>query len=288
MIHDRFEEMLARRSELTPEEEGRLQAHLGDCPQCRDTAHAYEQQGWLLRSLPSVEPPVTLRAGVLAGIQRVQPRRRWWSPRPIALLGPAAAVLMVVGVLALHNLHTGGGSTNTAGPAVPTVPVSNGPTFGTGRTSKGNEAHPPPLQPHGRSSPHAPVLTVHGQSPVPQAAPTNGPAGSDSSLAIGPAPTAAVPDVAFRPAVTSAPLTHSPGRTAAHAPVKAAAPHPVPTSLPAPKPPIVAAPARPPSTPAPTPVALTPGPVIDSTTPAGGVMGMSPAATSTPTATPQP
>ena len=58
--HDQFEELLARRSELSPAEEARLEEHLRDCPECRATAEAYARQTALLRAMPLADPPPAL------------------------------------------------------------------------------------------------------------------------------------------------------------------------------------------------------------------------------------
>ena len=282
MSHDRFEEMLARRSELTPAEEQRLEAHLRDCPQCRATAAAYEQQTRLLRSLPPVEPPAALRAGVLAGIQQVPPRRRWWSPRPVAFLGPATAVLLVVAALAVHNLHPGGGANDSSAPAAQSTPVTYGPASGTaGSSSRGS--HRPSSQPEHPSRAHQPARTARGQAPERGTASTAAPVQSLPGAAQEPAPIAPTADSAFGPVMTSVPKARPIRSAAPRAPVKAAASHPVPTSQPAPGPPVVVAPVRP-TAPAPTPIPITPAPMTEITSTA--TEASSPVSPATPTPTP--
>ena len=123
MTHEPFEEMLARRTELAPNEERRLAAHLHECPQCQATAAAYQEQTRLLRSIPAVDPPSTLRAGVFAGIAAQPARRRFvWPVRAAAFAAPLAAVAAVAIVVAL-NSHPR--PANTAAPAVPTSPALN-------------------------------------------------------------------------------------------------------------------------------------------------------------------
>jgi hypothetical protein len=98
--HRRFREMLARRIELTPADEQRLRAHLEGCPECRETAAAYEHQWKLLRSLPPLETPPTLRASVLNRIHAApQPAVRWYRRRS-SLMAPlaAAALLALAGI----------------------------------------------------------------------------------------------------------------------------------------------------------------------------------------------
>jgi hypothetical protein len=87
--HERFREMLARRSELPSQEEELLREHLDDCPDCRETATAYSRQTALLRSLPVADPPPALRAAVLSGIHGRRVLSFW--RRPAVALAPVAA-----------------------------------------------------------------------------------------------------------------------------------------------------------------------------------------------------
>ena len=63
--HERWGEMLARRSELAPEDVARLEEHLGSCPECRELDRVYAAQTTLLRSLPVVQPASASRFGVV-------------------------------------------------------------------------------------------------------------------------------------------------------------------------------------------------------------------------------
>jgi hypothetical protein len=98
--HRRYRELLARRVELTPTDERRLREHLQGCPECRATAAAYEHQWQLLRSLPPLQTPPTLRASVLHRIHEAPRPPVPWYRRRINLFAPllAAAVLALVGV----------------------------------------------------------------------------------------------------------------------------------------------------------------------------------------------
>jgi hypothetical protein len=99
--HRTFRQMLARRAELTPAGERRLRVHLESCPECRKTATAYEQQLRLLRSLPTLSTPPTLRTSVLNRIHTAPQHTVPWYRRRPALLPPLAAamVLALVGVV---------------------------------------------------------------------------------------------------------------------------------------------------------------------------------------------
>ena len=99
--HRNIRELLARRTELTPADERQLRVHLDSCPECRETAAAYEQQLRLLRSLPTLPTPPTLRTSVLNRIHAEAPHTVPWYRRRPALLPPlaAAAVLALVAVV---------------------------------------------------------------------------------------------------------------------------------------------------------------------------------------------
>lgn len=108
--HRRFREMLARRAELTPNDERRLRAHLEGCPECRATAAAYEQQLRLLRSLPVLPTPPSLRSSVLNRVHATPPPAAPWYRRRPSLMPPLAAAA----VLALIAAAWVGGSRLTA------------------------------------------------------------------------------------------------------------------------------------------------------------------------------
>lgn len=268
--------MLARRSELTPGEEARLEAHLGECGQCRETAAAYERQTLLLRALPPVEPPPSLRAGVLAGIHTAPPGHLPWA-RPVTLLGPIAAVLLVAGAIALHGISAP--SRSAAPVSRPIVPTS-APTAdralskGASRGSSRPKAHRPPVRP--KSAGH----------PVPAAGSSSSTSQSLPPVAAVPVPTAA-PMTAFAPARAQTAVPEKVQDPATHPPARVASAHPVRTAPPPDGPPISTAPVRQPTavfagpTPAPTGV-----PVLTAPTPIRAI----PAETATPTATstPQP
>lgn len=109
--HKPYIEMLARRPELAPYEELDLHEHLRSCLECQHIAAAYAAQTRLLRSLPQIDPPPALRAGVLRQIRESTPARSRWFMPPIFLVAPLAAVLLVaVGVLAFLNRPHSSGS----------------------------------------------------------------------------------------------------------------------------------------------------------------------------------
>ncbi len=146
--HEHFKQMLARRSELSPQEELDLQQHLRDCPECRETATAYARQAALLRSLPLADPPAALRARVLSGIQQQPPARAKGamnqSLRSFLLLVPLAAVLiLVVGVLALLNRPHHANNT-AAPPSTPRVTIKASTTAPTPRVSTVRRPTPTP------------------------------------------------------------------------------------------------------------------------------------------------
>ncbi|HEX8917488.1 MAG TPA: hypothetical protein VF898_03215 [Chloroflexota bacterium] len=97
--HSTYLKMLARRLELSAEQEMQLQKHLHDCAECRESAAIYARQTALLRSLPVETAPPALRAGVFQGIQTGTPRPalplRWASPLLAALMIALAAVAYI-------------------------------------------------------------------------------------------------------------------------------------------------------------------------------------------------
>jgi hypothetical protein len=112
--HERFREMLARRSELPSQDEALLREHLDDCPDCRETATAYSRQTALLRSLPVADPPPALRAAVLSGIRGRRVLSFWRGPA-VALAPVAAALLAVAGGLTYLNLPHGSPNHSASG-----------------------------------------------------------------------------------------------------------------------------------------------------------------------------
>ncbi|MGH2444185.1 MAG: anti-sigma factor family protein, partial [Chloroflexota bacterium] len=120
--HERFEEMLARRSELTATEEAELSGHVDSCSVCSITAREYDRQHQLLHSLTSVEPPAALRSGVLDRIStpRAAP---FWKRRSLWLLAaPLAAALIVAIALSANLRGSTGNRSNVAGGSTPPAP----------------------------------------------------------------------------------------------------------------------------------------------------------------------
>jgi anti-sigma factor RsiW len=77
--HAAYRAMLARRTELTPDEETRLERHLHSCDQCREVEREYSVQDEIFRSLrysagpfsPS-RPSLSVEQRVMAEIHRHQ------------------------------------------------------------------------------------------------------------------------------------------------------------------------------------------------------------------------
>lgn len=249
--HEREREMLARRPELSPAEEARLQEHLDGCAACRHTAEAYARQAALLRSLPLADPPPALRAAVLGAVRQPRPSRSPWMPWPL-LLGPVAAALVIGAVVlfATGQSHhegpqaSGPGSTPTAvspgayAGATPTpVPATAGypPARHPGETRKVRGATPPAAATRAKPS-HLSPSTTHpsaGQGTRPVGPPAAGP-----SLQPASPPTSAPAQIPQQAPVLSQQLNRPPppptaalsppGRQAA-APPTATSP-PVPTA----------------------------------------------------------
>lgn len=77
--HATYRAMLARRAELSAQEERRLEEHLHDCPHCREVEREYSLQDEIFRSLqysagpfsPS-RPPLSVEQRVMSEVQRHQ------------------------------------------------------------------------------------------------------------------------------------------------------------------------------------------------------------------------
>jgi hypothetical protein len=226
--HEHFTQMLARRAELSPQEELDLQQHLRDCPACRQTADVYARQAALLRALPLAEPPPALRAKVLSSIQ--QPPRhvkntRLLPGRPFLLLAPlAAALLIVAGAFALLNRphHTNNSAIAPTAPQVrltapiptttptPQRSIAAKPSL-TPASVRKKKVHPPP----------SPSPSARQVAPVPTAVPgVNAPILSQAL----PTPTGRALPASPRPARQSS----------ARTPVRVTAPRPTPVSTPQP------------------------------------------------------
>ncbi|MDQ2744253.1 MAG: hypothetical protein M3Z66_18435 [Chloroflexota bacterium] len=84
--HLLYEQMVARRHELTPPEEFTLSTHLDICERCREAADVYVEQDHVLRRLGNSRPS-TVRRHVLARIDAgVLAARPWWRTLPFPRL----------------------------------------------------------------------------------------------------------------------------------------------------------------------------------------------------------
>lgn len=254
--HEPFEEMLARRFELSPAEESRLQGHLRDCPQCRATADVYAQQQELLRTLPAVAPPPALRARVLGDVTRPPSRLLAWR-RPALLLTPLGAGLAAIALAfaLLHHPH----ATRVSVPATRQQPTA---APAPRRATPLPRAHHARLRHQSRRHPSAPVSTpppssagsqIALQAPVPTSTP--------GLKAAPPVATATVavrrPRPAARPPSTGSsnggpPAAPPPAATPmSHPTIVVVAPRVTPTPVPTPTHSVPAAPVS--KTPVPTP-----------------------------------
>ncbi len=79
-------------------------AHLAQCPACRDVYADLEQTVALLHELPPVAPPADLIPNIEAAIdQPLKPVRRWWnSPQVRAAM--AASLMLAVGLFAIQQM----------------------------------------------------------------------------------------------------------------------------------------------------------------------------------------
>jgi anti-sigma factor RsiW len=90
--------------ELPSADRSRCDAHLQACPECRrEMETILRAQRLLTANLPELEPEPRLWSAVAASLPDGQ-RRRWWDflrARPVWLAGGAAAILAVVGAVAV-------------------------------------------------------------------------------------------------------------------------------------------------------------------------------------------
>jgi hypothetical protein len=116
--------MLAARRYLSPDEQRRLDEHLGQCAACRAMEAEIARQDAFLTSIPAATPPASLRQAVLGGTAGSVPASRPWprlSPSFLrALPAPlltGVAIVLVVAAAVLHlrsGVATPRGSSRTA------------------------------------------------------------------------------------------------------------------------------------------------------------------------------
>lgn len=264
--HEPFREMLARRSELALPEESRLRAHLQDCPECRSLADDYALQTALLRALPSVSPPPTLRSLVLRSVEASRP-----SPLPrlrgaAAILAPVAALVAAVVIAFVHQSHH---PTSTA-----SAPKSANPTPGVVRhaTSPGSAGVSHPVRTTSHPARHSSSASARAsQPPSPSSGPEQAPLISAQSLSQPGVTTGQSNGVAAPPAHIAASGVHP--SPVASQPTAAPPPAPAPTSVPpavstsAPTPPVVVQPVTPPPATITAPSSPPPSPAVPDPTP---------------------
>ena len=266
--HEHFTHMLARRAELSPQEELDLQQHLRDCAECHQTAEVYARQAALLRALPLAEPPPTLRAKVLSTIQ--QPPRQvkntrlvtqafgGVSGRPFLLLAPLAAAVLIVGV-AFALLNRPHHTNNTAiAPTAPHVRTTAPTATPTPQPSIAPKPSPTPAPSRKkRVHPPSPASAPSAGQGAPVPTPWPGVNAPFLSQAL-PTPTSRVQPASPRPA----------RRSSARTPVHVTAPRPTPIPIPTSQP-----------TSTPVPASLPPGvhPIaLGGTLPPGRILPPSP------------
>lgn len=108
--HATYRAMLARRAELTQDEEERLEKHLESCSQCREVEHEYSVQDEIFRSLrytagpfSPARPPLSVEQRVMTEIQKFQlePQHGAFVNALLVGLKRNTAALIVVLVLAI-------------------------------------------------------------------------------------------------------------------------------------------------------------------------------------------
>jgi putative zinc finger protein len=104
--------------DLSDLEQAQLDAHLHECPQCRETLAAFSDQRRLVSGLRHTAPPADLGARVRTGLERGSFLERPWWRRPggILTLGAGLATMAAAAALALVVLNS------TARPPVGATP----------------------------------------------------------------------------------------------------------------------------------------------------------------------
>jgi hypothetical protein len=248
--HDRFQEMLARRRELSADEEQKLETHLNACSDCAARAEAFAAQSAALRTIPQEPVPGALRARVLAATRERQVLGRRRLHLFPALSASAAALLVAaVSVFAWSHRPQAG---NQA-----VIPPASTPRATSQATPHATSSHQ--VSGHHHTPAKKGKATFHGGTPSQSRAP-----GPSFTVAGGPVPThppgplqnsgSAASSFPTASTVTSAllgrhPVSARPARPAATAvsPPQIAVGPPNPTA--APRPP--SAPVAPPGTPSP-------------------------------------
>jgi anti-sigma factor RsiW len=116
--HATYRAMLARRAELTQDEEARLEKHLVSCGECREVEREYSVQDEIFRSLryssgpfSPARPPLSVELRVMAEIQKhqLEPQHgRFLNALLIGLKRNAAALIAVLVLAVLFLLLTPG------------------------------------------------------------------------------------------------------------------------------------------------------------------------------------
>lgn len=117
--HSTYRAMLARRAELSRQEEERLEEHLHACPVCREVEREYSLQDEIFRSLqytagpfsPS-RPPLSVEQRVMAEVQRhqLEPEHGVFVNALLVGLKRNGTALVVILLLAILFLATMPGS----------------------------------------------------------------------------------------------------------------------------------------------------------------------------------
>ncbi len=114
--------------DLSDLEQAQLDAHLRDCPQCRETMAAFADQRRLVSGLRHTAPPADLGARVRTGLEGGSFLQRPWWRRPggILTLGAGVATMAAAAALALVVLNLPArppvGATASPSPSVAATP----------------------------------------------------------------------------------------------------------------------------------------------------------------------
>ena len=114
--------------DLSDAEQTQLDAHLRECPQCRETMAAFADQRRLVSGMRHTSPPADLGARVRTGLERgTLLERPWWRrPGGILTLGAGLATMAAAAALALVVINLPArppvGASPSASPSVEATP----------------------------------------------------------------------------------------------------------------------------------------------------------------------
>lgn len=117
-LHRRFEHLLLVRDSLSPDDRRRLDRHVSECPDCRESVAQLQREKALFQPLGNVTPPSGIRQAVLAASPaegsswrtragRFPPRPSWPSSKTVSRILGAATIVAAAGWFVFAALTQG-------------------------------------------------------------------------------------------------------------------------------------------------------------------------------------